>query len=153
MIVRFTKIESRCRMWCKRADGSDISWDGVMVGSIPHDLVHWIVEDYFQLKGSFYGHIALGHDPYSVNELANRDSELSQTELLVLCLQGELALLEGIIHAPVETIRGIYGMRYPDYCSKADVAALVERTTLAMARWQGMKNGKTIECQYALRVA
>src|SRR5262249_23216517 len=139
MIVRLTKTETGCQTRCNRADGSDISWDGVMSGSIPHDLVHWIVEDYFRLKDSFYGHIATGHDPYSVNELVDRETELSQTELLVLCLQGEVAALEGITHAPTETLRGLYGMRYPDYCSKSDVAALVDLTSSALARWKEMK--------------
>ena len=148
MIVRFTKTEAECQMWCKRTDGSDISWNGVMAGSIPHDLVHWLVEDYFHLKDSFYGHIDMGHDPYSVNELADRETELSQTELLVLCLQGELAALEGITNAPAETLRGLYGMRYPDYCSKADVAALVDLASSALARWKGMKHGETLEYRY-----
>ena len=118
MIVGFTKTEAGCQMWCKRTDGSDISWNGVMAGSVPHDLVHWIVEDYFQLKDSFYGHIDLGHDPYSVNELADRETELSQTELLVLCLQGELAVLEGITHASARNAPRFYGMRYPTTAPK-----------------------------------
>ena len=153
MIISFTKTEAGCQTRCKRSDGSDISWNGLMVGSFPHDLVHWIVEDYFQLKDSFFGHIALGHDPYSVNELADRNTELSQTELLVLCLQGELAALEGITHAPAETLRGLYGMRYPDYCSKTDVVVLVDLASSALARWKGMEHGETIECRYAGRVA
>ncbi len=153
MIITFAKTETGCHTSCKRDDGSDIDWDGLMVGSIPHDLVHWIVEDHFQLKNSFFGHIALGHDPYSVNELANRETELSQTELLVLCLQGELAAIEGITHGPAETLRGLYGMRYPDYCSKADVVALVKLASSAMARWEGMKPGETIECWYERCVA
>ena len=148
MNITFTKTETGCRTCCRRGDGTDIAWDGVMSGSIPHDLVHWIVEDHFQLKASFYGHIESGHDPYSVNELANRDSELSQTELLVLCLQGELAAVEGITHAPPETIRGLYGMRYPDYCSETDVSRLVETASDAIDQWKAMGCGESLQRQF-----
>ena len=119
-----------------------------MTGAIPHDLVHWIVEDHFQLKDSFYGYIARGKGHYSVNELADAETELSQTELLVLNIQGEMGVNDGTIHAKSEALRGLYGLEYPNFCTQGDVATILDTLRTARANWNGMRVNESIEFEF-----
>ena len=148
MNVVFRKTNSGCSTSCTRRDGFAESWESSVDGAVPHDLVHWIVEDHFKLKDSFFGYVARGKDHHSVNELADPESELSQTERLVLNIQGELGVEDGTIHADPSALRGLYGLEYPSYCSQGDVATILDTLHNARANWNGMRVNESIEFEF-----
>ncbi len=138
MNVCFTKTESGCKTCCTRIDGTFEEWESPDDGVIPHDMVHWIVENHLRLTESFYSHIAAGHGNYSVNELAHNESELANTELLVLLIQSEIASRNGSLYADPEAIRGMYGLNYPDSCSESDVETIIQEIHKAEDVWNAM---------------
>lgn len=144
MEVTFTKTESGCTTRCRRSDGSCEEWESPDGVAIPHDLVHWIVETKLGLTESFYGNIAAGQDHYSVNELAHNDTELASTELLVLLIQNEIATRDGVLHADPEAIRGMYGLRYPEFCGDDARQAIIDAVDAESAEWAALKVGDTV---------
>ena len=148
MNVTFRRTNFGCETCCTRADGSQASWESPMAGPIPNDVVHWVVENYFRLRSSFFGHIAAGEGPTSVKELGSPGTELSWTEMMVLSVQGQLAVQQGGAHTAPQMPRAGYGVRYPDYCSAEDVANIVEALESMRSRWSQMEVGQCIEVTY-----
>lgn len=148
MIVTFTKTDAGCETRCTRLDGSCASWCSPGSGSVPHDLVHWVVEDHFHLSASFYGNIAAGQDHYSVNELADPDSELAQTESLVLNIECEFGVRQGRLHADPATLRGMYGLSFPDFLTSDDLNQILSKLDRLESAWAEMSIGERLEYQF-----
>ena len=63
----------RDRIYVTRADGSEVSWVMASYGeSLPHDLVHLVVESAFGLSQGFWGRVNGGADPGAISREANR---------------------------------------------------------------------------------
>ena len=144
MEISFTKTEGGCTTRCKRMDGSIEEWESPDGGSIPHDLVHWIVETKLDLRDSFYSNVAAGQDQYSVNELAHNDSELAVTEKLVLLIQNEIATRNGTLHADPNAIRGMYGLRYPDCCNEQEKESIISAIEADAVTWSALSVGEKV---------
>ena len=66
-------VGERDRIYVTRADGSAVSWAMASYGeSLPHDLVHLVVESAFGLAQGFWGRVNAGVDPGAVAREANR---------------------------------------------------------------------------------
>jgi hypothetical protein len=61
------------RIKARRSDGSEVSWEvPTYRASLPHDLVHLVVESAFELRLGLWGHVDRGRDPAKINEAASR---------------------------------------------------------------------------------
>ncbi len=148
MRIQCTKTKQAAHLDITRSDGSSDRWETSMASGVPHDLVHWVVEEHFDLRSSFYGHIASGLDQYLVNELARPDTELAQTEKLVLLLQTELDVRSGRLHASPTHLRGLYGLRYPSYCDDEDIDRICDKIGTYASRWEEMAVGDGLTFEY-----
>lgn len=98
MHIRFKKCSGRYdAMTCDRLDGSSIRCPMPKQGILPHDVVHFVVEDTLDLRQGFYGLIAAGinfptgEPPWNADEFDLPDlTEALQAESLVECFQAEL---------------------------------------------------------------
>ena len=105
MRVTIFKGEADDRIEIRRADGSVADTRFPKKGPVPHDAVHWIVEETLGLRGGFWGMIAAGKHPEDVQDIAkaaghasaSRASvpdasivELLQAERLVECFEAGL---------------------------------------------------------------
>jgi len=73
--VAFVKTGGpRDRVHVERADGSEASWAFPSYGpsTLPHDLVHFVVEVQMGLRDGVFGSVARGADLMRINERANR---------------------------------------------------------------------------------
>lgn len=148
MKLAFTKTDTAADLTITRSDGSADSWLTTMACGIPHDLIHWIVEDHFDLKHAFYGQIAAGMDQYAVNELAEPESELAKTEKLVLLIQTDHDIRAGKLNASSSHLRGLYGLRYPSFCADSDVDQICEKISSQSQRWAALHAGETLEFEF-----
>ncbi|APR83668.1 Hypothetical protein A7982_09017 [Minicystis rosea] len=63
----------RDRVEVRRSDGTEIAWRfPTYGGTLPHDLVHLVVESGFGLCHAFWGRVDAGLDPAAINEAAHR---------------------------------------------------------------------------------
>jgi hypothetical protein len=66
-------VGERDRIYVTRSNGSEVSWAFATYGeSLPHDLVHLVVEAAFGLRRGFWGRVDEGVDPGRVSDAANR---------------------------------------------------------------------------------
>jgi len=74
MIIRFVRTAGAPdRVYVRRTDGSDTSWSFPTYGdALPHDMVHLVVEEAFQIADGFWGRVDRGVDPARINAEANR---------------------------------------------------------------------------------
>ncbi|RJT25036.1 hypothetical protein D5I55_06165 [Chakrabartia godavariana] len=93
------------RIVIRRADGSVAETRFPKKGPVPHDAVHWIVEETLGLRDGFWGMIAGGRHPEEVQDLAKAAGhasagragvpdasivQLLQAERLVECFEAAL---------------------------------------------------------------
>lgn len=105
MRVTIFKGQTEDRIEIRRTDGSVAETRFPKKGPVPHDAVHWIVEETLGLRTGFWGMIAAGHHPEEVQDIAkaaghasaSRASvpdaaivELLQAERLVECFEAAL---------------------------------------------------------------
>jgi len=74
MIIRFVRTAGAPdRVYVRRTNGSQTSWSFPTYGdALPHDMVHLVVEEAFQIADGFWGRVDRGVDPARVNAEANR---------------------------------------------------------------------------------
>lgn len=86
--VRFDRIRESCdRITIERRDGSSTTWTcPTYGGTIPHDLVHLVVETVFDLDGGLWGTLASGSDMAGVRARAGtpEGAELLTAEALAI---------------------------------------------------------------------
>lgn len=105
MQVTITKQDGFDRIAIRRANGSVTETRFPKKGPLPHDAIHYFVEDSLALRNAFWGMIASGIDPEKVQEIAKDAGhasakratipqahivELLQAERLVECFEAEL---------------------------------------------------------------
>ena len=55
---------------------------------------------------------------------------------------------EGIVHANPETLRGLYGLKYPAYCSQDDVTKILEKLEKTKESWSKIPLGESMELAF-----
>lgn len=97
MHIEFTKDTNKYGLLkCIRNDGSTTSTRMPEQGIAPHDLIHFVVEKYFQIPGAFYGQLKAGANinfKLEHNELSREiacKTQIWQTESMVEALQSLL---------------------------------------------------------------
>lgn len=105
MKIAITKQRSDDAIAITHADGTVVHTRFPKKGPVPHDAVHWFVEQAFGLPLGFWGLIAAGHHPESLVELAKAAGhasakragvpddgivQLLQAERIVECFEADL---------------------------------------------------------------
>lgn len=98
MKIRFTKCSGpQDWMECIRDDGTSTRCPMPKQGILPHDFVHYVVEDMLNLGRGFHGILAMGigfprsAPPWDAAEFEVGDlTEALQAESLVECFQAEM---------------------------------------------------------------
>lgn len=105
MKIAITKDIDSDRIDIKRTDGSQISTTFPKKGWFPHDAVHVIVEKQLGFTEGFWGHIAKGHAPEEIADIAKQGGhpsasrpatpqksiiQLLQAERIVECFEAEI---------------------------------------------------------------
>jgi hypothetical protein len=70
MDVEFIKGERSDRMVARRADGKTVAFELPKKGPVPHDAVHFFVEEALGTSEGFWGLVARGVDPDELQEMA-----------------------------------------------------------------------------------
>jgi hypothetical protein len=99
MRVRFTKgpVSSKYDLLaCTRPDGSETRGEMPRQGILPHDAIHFVVEQTLGWSDAFFGHIARGAEVSQVTTRLHGEkvdwsqaTQALQSESLVECLQAE----------------------------------------------------------------
>ena len=102
--VHITKGTREDRVTVSRANGAAVSFQFPKKGPLPHDAVHYVVETVMGLRMAFWGRIAAGQSPDSIQQLAHAGGhpsakraavpapeivEMLQAERLVECLEAD----------------------------------------------------------------
>jgi hypothetical protein len=97
MLVRFTKDSPTAdadTLTCVRPDGSSTAAPLRRQGVLPHEAIHFVVEDSLRWHDAFFGHVARGEPLEQVTDrLHGRSAQWSkitqalQSEALVECLE------------------------------------------------------------------
>ena len=102
--VDITKGAREDRVTVTRAAGAAVSFQFPKKGPLPHDAVHYVVESVMGLQQAFWGRIAAGQSPDSIQQLAHAGGhpsvkraskpaadivEMLQAERLVECLEAD----------------------------------------------------------------
>lgn len=97
MEIIFTKGSAKYgHLKCVRHDGSFTQTHMPEQGVAPHDMIHYVVEKHFAIKGAFYGQLKAGADisfTLEHNELSKQvadKTDVWQTESMVESLQSLL---------------------------------------------------------------
>ncbi len=159
MLIRFTKFAGK-QDWleCWRDNGSSTQWPMPKQGILPHDFVHYIVEDTLNLKRGFYGIMAnavvipKSSPPWDVAEFMLGDSmEALQAESLVECFQAEL----WNENQPGENFQDMLQVTCekreiptPQEITEADLDQVRVRLHHFRHRWEALGIGESIEVQF-----
>ena len=134
--------EKQDRLEYVRKDGSRCATDMPRQGILPHDLIHFVVEQGLGLRGGFLSLVAAGGDARFVMELAhdanNRDraAQAVQAEALVEALQTQLwagAFDRAAFDYGVETAAAARGV--PPPLLDRDAEPLFERARELAQQW------------------
>lgn len=105
MVILITKGERQDRIEASRADGSSVRTTFAKKGPIPHDAVHFFVEQQLGVARGFWGLVAAGHHPEEISDLAKAAGHASakragppqphivpilQAERIVECFEADL---------------------------------------------------------------
>ncbi len=97
MEIIFTKSAGKYgHLKCIRGDQSSTETSMPEQGIAPHDMIHYVVEKHFDIKGAFYGQLKAGADisfKLEHNELSREIADRTdvwQTESMVEALQSML---------------------------------------------------------------
>jgi hypothetical protein len=139
---------------CVRRDGSETSVHMPRQGILPHDLVHYVVEEALGYREGFLGTVASGaeidyaaqrsHAP-QCPELAE---QLVHAEAIVESLQAQLwsaSFDAAMFTTGVEGACAVRGHSVPDLASVDVRAALFDRALALGQRWQQLPAYGTLE--------
>lgn len=102
--VEIVKGVREDRVTVAHADGAVVSFPFPKKGPLPHDAVHYVAESVMGLQQAFWGRIAAGQSPDSIQQLAHAGGhpsakraavpspdiiEMLQAERLVECLEAD----------------------------------------------------------------
>ena len=162
-IVALRTGEERDRVYVHRDDGTEVSWSWASYGeSLPHDLVHWVIESRLGLTEGFWGLVASGVDPARVNKAAERiatgvhlrdttgrdTSDLVQAEMLTAAV-GALAWQspDEALAVLAESCSG-FGVEVPDGFDAERLTWVAEQVETWAARWRALWPGDSLELEF-----
>lgn len=143
-------VGERDRIYVTRSDGSEVSWPFPTYGdSLPHDLVHLVVESAFHVSRGFWGRVDAGADPAVITAEANRKGGRDKYAAYGLD-QRELLLAEALANAPwssetervIESIRaacGDFGLSVPELLTHERVEQTKRSLAELALRWRGLR--------------
>jgi hypothetical protein len=160
MRIRFTKQTGKQDwMECIRDDGTSTCCPIPKQGILPHDFVHYVVEDTLDLRQGFWGIIAIGagfpnsQPPWDASkfDLPNLTQGL-QAESLVECFQAEM--WNGFQPSPnfqdiLEITCQQRGISTPQALSSAALQQVRSRLKEFSRQWQMLAVGETLEVEFA----
>ena len=149
------KNEKYDRLKYLRSDGSQTQSAMPRQGTLPHDLVHYVVESALPLRAGFLSLVAAGADAafvmQAVHDQANAEAEAVQAEAVVEALQAQLwsgafdpeAFLEGVCSACAA--RGQPPFEFADANAGAD---LYRKALELDRRWQPLANFQSLTLEF-----
>ena len=168
MDVTITKGKDADRIDIRRADGSVAQCHFPKKGPLPHDALHYIVEDTLGFARGFWGIIAQGTDPEAVQDMAKAAGHASAKRASVPeamiheLLQAEriVEAVEAALWSGSEDAAGIREMAHigcdasqvarPDLADP-DLADILRRTRTLQEAWVPAPNGHAITFHWAAR--
>jgi hypothetical protein len=160
MRIQFTKQSGKYdRMTCIRTDGTTTSCPMPRQGILPHDFVHYVVEETLDLRQGFWGILAIGvgfpksEPPWDAAEFDLPDlTQALQAESLVECFQAEMwngfqqsshfaEILQVTCHAR--------NVPAPEPISSEQLAQVRSQLQLFSQQWQSLAVGETLEVEFA----
>lgn len=115
MDVTITKGKDADRVDIRRADGSTAQGHVPKKGPLPHDAVHYIVEDTLGLGRGFWGTIANGADPAAVQDIAKAAGHPSAKRA---------GVPEAAIHELLQAERIVEAVEAALWCGSDDAAGI-----------------------------
>lgn len=160
MQIRFTKQSDKYdRMECIRTNGTTTSCPMPKQGILPHDFVHYVVEETLDLRQGFWGILAIGvgfpnsEPPWDAADfnLPNLTQAL-QAESLVECFQAEMwngfQMSENFAEILQVTCQS-RNVPAPDKISLEQLEQVRLRLQGFFKQWQKLAVGETLEVQFA----
>lgn len=152
------KNEKSDRLKCQRADGSQTQSAMPRQGTLPHDLVHYVVESALPLRHGFLSQVAAGAEAAFVMQALHDktravvDTEAVQAEAVVEALQAQLwsgafdpeAFLHGVRSACAA--RG----QPPFEFAGENIGAVLYETALELdRRWQRLPYFQSLSLEFS----
>lgn len=160
MHIRFTKQPGKHDwMECIRTNGTTTSCLMPKQGILPHDFVHYVVEDTLDLRRGFWGIVAIGvgfpnsEPPWDAAEFNLPDlTEALQAESLVECFQAEMwnGFQASENFAEILQITCLErNVPSPDTISQGQLEQVRLRIQDFSQQWQKLAIGETLEVEFA----
>ncbi len=151
------KTDKYDRLRFRRSDGSECSTSMPRQGTLPHDLLHYIVETALPLKHGFLSLVAAGQDARFVMELAHDTAnpqlatEAVQAEAIVEALQTQLwggyfnldDFLQGVSLACAGRGKAAF-----DFSSLDPQSLLYDRALALLERWTQLNYHQSLELAF-----
>lgn len=168
MQITITKRGRSQQVAVKRADGSSARFSIPGKGPVPHDAVHFAVEQGLGLPNGFWGSVAKGEAPYDLQERAKAGGhasakraaapdpgivELLQAERLVECFEAE-SWSESTDDAGLLAMAdaGWRSSQVPPIPLENAQIEAIRSVILAMKRqWMSLEDGGSLELQWNLK--
>ena len=163
MRVRFVRTAGAPdRVYVRRSDGSETSWSFPTYGnSVPHDMVHLVVEGTFGISEGFWGRVDRGVDPARINAEANRTGGANKyagfgDDLRQLLLAESLANLSWAIAdlSDIDHLRSLadecakIGIEFPPTVTADGLVAVRRRLAELSSQWRTLVPKGTIEMTF-----
>ncbi|HEY6893522.1 MAG TPA: hypothetical protein VI258_05105 [Rhodanobacteraceae bacterium] len=141
-----------------RADASEATISMPRQGTLPHDLIHYVVESALPLRHGFLSLVAGGADPSFamdiVHDATRVDVELEaiQAEAVVEALQTQLwggAFDLDAFRYAVDSATAARGRPSFDFSATSPERALYEPALALLERWQQVPFHQTLELDFA----
>ncbi|HEX5010864.1 MAG TPA: hypothetical protein VFY71_10725 [Planctomycetota bacterium] len=162
--ARFVRtVGERDRVYVRRSDGSETSWEFASYGEgLPHDLVHVVVERDFGVREGFWGRVNRGVAPARITEEANRlggkdkyagfgpdQRELLIAEALAAAAGGYRPDLDDAAqHAQLVAAYAGVGLPVPGNLTVVGLGETVGRLRELQVKWQALVPKGTLELEF-----
>ncbi|MBD1845770.1 hypothetical protein H6F89_20645 [Cyanobacteria bacterium FACHB-63] len=164
MRIQFTKQSGKYdRMKCIRIDGTATSCTMPKQGILPHDFVHYVVEDTLDLCQGFWGILAIGvgfpdaEPPWDAAEFNLPDlTQALQTESLVEYFQAEMWNSFHVSENFAEILQVTCQARNvpaPENISLDQLEQVQSRLQYFTQQWQQLAIGETLEVEFTDPIA
>ena len=165
MQITITKGSTDDRIHIRRDDGTEAVTHFPKKGPIPHDFVHYAVEQGFGLRDGFFGKVAAGHHPEAIADMAKRGGhasasraqepdpdivEMVQAERLVECFEADMWSGGGANESVRAMADGGWFQSLVPPIELGDETIERVRGTIRdfSDRWSDMKAGESVELQW-----
>jgi hypothetical protein len=162
--ARFVRtVGERDRVYVRRSDGSETSWEFATYGEgLPHDLVHLVVERDFGVRDGFWGRVNRGVAPGRITEEASRAGgkdkfagfgsdrrELFIAEALAAAVAGYRPDLDDAArHAQLVAAYASVGLPAPASLTVAALGETARRLRELQVQWKALVPKGTLELEF-----